>query len=64
MPLNKVSIEKNYKSSQSNGSISKGHEGQLKKSQNRKLEQSEQKINKVVLDYRLKHKINIHKSIL
>jgi len=58
MPLNKMSIKKTYKSSQSNGDISKGREGLLENSQHPKLEQSEQKINKVVLDYRPKHKIN------
>lgn len=64
MALNTVSIKKTYKSSQSSEGTSKGHESQLKNSQHPKLEQSEQKISKVVLDYRPKHKINIHESIL
>lgn len=43
--------------------ISEGHWSQLKELQWPRLEQSEQQ-NKVVLDYNLKYKINIHQSIM
>lgn len=46
------------------GGMSKEHRSQLKRFQWPKLAQLSNKINKIVLDYSAKYKINVHESKL